>query len=85
MLAKIKSKAKPAYAHSFIRFGTCGMINNNAPTTLKTTKAFPKYSGYPCFNAPDKYVDALIEAGFDMMLTANNHTLDRRDRAFRTG
>ena len=41
------------------------------------------YTGYPCFNAPDSYAVALSDAGFDMMLTANNHCLDRRDRAAR--
>ena len=43
----------------------------------------PDYSGYPCFSAPDKYAEALKNAGFDMMLTANNHCLDRRDRGAR--
>lgn len=41
------------------------------------------YSGYPCFSAPDSYAEALKDAGFDMMLTANNHCLDRRDKAAR--
>lgn len=43
----------------------------------------PSYSGYPCFSAPDSYAEALRDAGFDMMLTANNHCLDRRDKAAR--
>ena len=43
----------------------------------------PDYSGYPCFSAPDSYAEALRDAGFDMMLTANNHCLDRRDKAAR--
>lgn len=34
------------------------------------------YAGYPCFNAPDEIVDAVKGAGFDMMLTANNHSYD---------
>ena len=42
-----------------------------------------RYSGYPCFNAPPAYIDALAEAGFDLFLTANNHTLDRSDRGLR--
>lgn len=43
------------------------------------------YSGYPCFSAPDAYAQSLIDAGFDMMLTSNNHCLDRRDKgALRT-
>lgn len=41
----------------------------------------PTYTGYPAFSAPDSYALALKDAGFDMMLTANNHCLDRRDRA----
>lgn len=43
----------------------------------------PDYTGYPCFSAPDSYAEALRDAGFDMMLTANNHCLDRRDKAMR--
>lgn len=37
-----------------------------------------EYSGYPCFNAPDAIADALKNAGFDMLLTANNHSFDTR-------
>ena len=43
----------------------------------------PSYSGYPCFSAPDSYAVALKDAGFDMMLTANNHCLDRGDKGAR--
>ncbi len=43
----------------------------------------PDYSGFPCFSAPDSYAIALKNAGFDMMLTANNHCLDRRDKGAR--
>ncbi|MDE6098015.1 MAG: CapA family protein [Muribaculaceae bacterium] len=42
------------------------------------------YSGYPCFYAPASFVDALADAGFDLFLTANNHTLDRRARGLRS-
>jgi poly-gamma-glutamate capsule biosynthesis protein CapA/YwtB (metallophosphatase superfamily) len=35
------------------------------------------YSGYPYFNAPDDYVYALQDAGFDLLITANNHALDQ--------
>lgn len=41
------------------------------------------YSGYPCFSAPDSFAEALRDAGFDLMLTANNHSLDRLDRGAR--
>lgn len=43
----------------------------------------PDYSGFPCFSAPDSYAEALKNIGFDLMLTANNHCLDRRDRGAR--
>lgn len=37
-------------------------------------------SGYPSFNAPFELGDALIEAGFDVILHATNHTLDKGKR-----
>lgn len=54
-----------------------------AVVNLETPLGGAPYSGYPCFCAPDSYADALSSAGFDLMLTANNHTLDRRDRGLR--
>lgn len=41
------------------------------------------YTGFPCFSAPDSFAAALKEAGFDLFLTANNHTLDRHDAGLR--
>jgi len=35
------------------------------------------YSGYPYFNAPDDFIYALKDAGFDLLVTANNHALDQ--------
>lgn len=35
------------------------------------------YSGYPYFNAPDDFIYALKDAGFDFLITANNHALDQ--------
>lgn len=34
------------------------------------------YAGYPRFSAPDEYLQAIIDAGIDIVLTANNHCLD---------
>ncbi len=48
----------------------------NLETTLcGTTNGYP-YKGYPQFNCPDEIVDGLRSAGFDMLLTANNHSYD---------
>ncbi|MCM1292913.1 MAG: CapA family protein [Bacteroides sp.] len=41
------------------------------------------YSGYPRFCAPDSYLNALLDAGFDLILNANNHILDRGDQGLR--
>lgn len=35
------------------------------------------YSGYPVFSAPDDYASQLKKTGFDLLVTANNHCLDR--------
>lgn len=35
------------------------------------------YSGYPIFNTPDEFLDALKYAGFDLLFTANNHAYDK--------
>lgn len=43
------------------------------------------YSGFPRFNTPDSLADALKDAGFDLIVTANNHTFDTgSDGVFRT-
>ena len=34
------------------------------------------YQGNPAFNCPDPLIDAVKDAGFDMLLTANNHAGD---------
>jgi poly-gamma-glutamate capsule biosynthesis protein CapA/YwtB (metallophosphatase superfamily) len=41
------------------------------------------YSGYPFFNAPDDFLFALKEAGFDFLITANNHALDQGKKGVR--
>ena len=35
------------------------------------------YSGYPCFGSPKKVGKAIVEAGFDVVQHATNHTMDR--------
>lgn len=34
------------------------------------------YQGYPIFNSPDEIADAVKNAGFDTLVTSNNHSLD---------
>ncbi len=40
------------------------------------------YSGYPNFNSPDVLIRDLQDTGFDMLLTANNHSYDSRNKGF---
>lgn len=54
-----------------------------AVVNLETPVSVAPHTGYPCFNAPTHFLDALAEAGFDLFLTANNHTLDRGARGLR--
>lgn len=44
---------------------------------LETTLAGKPYSGYPLFSSPSEIADDLKKAGFDLLFTANNHTVDR--------
>lgn len=49
-----------------------------AVVNLETTFAGgPDYAGFPSFNTPDALGEALRDAGFDLVSTANNHCLDR--------
>lgn len=48
----------------------------NLETTLAGEDNGYAYSGYPTFNCPDEIVTGAKAAGFDMLLTANNHTYD---------
>ena len=55
-----------------------------AAANLEVTLAGPSrpYQGYPMFNCPDAIVDAAKNAGFDMLLTANNHMYDSGEDGF---
>lgn len=47
---------------------------------LEVTLAGKPYSGYPMFSAPDALAAALKNAGVDILVTANNHTCDKRKK-----
>ena len=44
---------------------------------LEVTLGGKPYRGYPAFSAPDEYLTAIKDAGFNVLITANNHCLDR--------
>lgn len=78
------SKDNYDYTSYFSAIEPLVSVADYAIVNLETPVSTPPYSGYPCFNAPPQFVDALAEAGFDLFLTANNHTLDRGARGMRT-
>lgn len=48
--------------------------------TVTAGKESGGYTGYPFFNTPSSYITALKEVGFDLLVTANNHSLDRSEK-----
>ena len=50
------------------------MVGNLETVLAGETKS---YKSYPQFNTPNAYADALKEAGFDIIITVNNHTYDQ--------
>ena len=48
-----------------------------AVANLEVTLAGEPYTGYPLFSTPNSLAVALKDAGFDILVTANNHILDR--------
>ena len=49
----------------------CAVVNLECPL------GGAPYTGYPAFSAPDSYAAQLKASGFDIVLTANNHCMDR--------
>ena len=47
----------------------------NLETTITGKES--KFSGYPFFNSPKQFLEAIKDAGFDLLFTSNNHCLDR--------
>ena len=47
---------------------------------FETTLGGKPYGGYPSFCAPDEFFTSLVDAGFDIFLTCNNHSLDTGKR-----
>lgn len=64
---------KPIYEFVKERIGQADIafVNQETPTNPNRPPA-----GYPAFNAPPSAVEALIDAGFDVVNFANNHIMD---------
>ncbi len=65
---------RPSFAEVKPYLSAADLTMGNLETTC-AGKGKP-YKGYPAFNTPDEYVEALKDAGFDLLLTSNNHSMD---------
>ncbi|HNV80790.1 MAG TPA: CapA family protein [Tenuifilaceae bacterium] len=65
------------YDDVFSRVSSVFHLADITIANLEVTLAGPPYAGYPQFSSPDELVDGLTNAGVDMLVTANNHTIDR--------
>ena len=72
----------PYFAHFEEYIRAVDYAVGNLETTLAGLDGGYKYSGFPNFNCPDEIVSGLKEVGFDMLLTANNHTYDTQTTGF---
>jgi len=64
---------KPVFQHLESYFSSADL----AVINLEHTLAGKPYSGYPQFSSPDESIFAIKDAGFDIIATANNHSLDK--------
>lgn len=68
-----KSAFSLGFKHFESMFSSYDYVLANYETTTNPSRA---YSGYPMFNTPPAAIDAIYEAGINILNTNNNHTLD---------
>lgn len=66
----------PCFAEIKPYISSADFALGNLETTLSGKKP---WTGYPQFNSPDAYLDAIVDAGFDFLVTSNNHSLDTKE------
>ena len=76
--AALQSDGTYDYTECFARIKPEIECADVAIGNFEVTLGGKPYTGYPQFRAPDEYLQACIDAGFDILLTANNHCLDSR-------
>src|SRR5699024_1458290 len=65
---------KPVFEHVKPYLEEADLAIGNFETTVAGEDR--GYTGYPLFNTPDEIVEGVDYAGFDALVTANNHSLD---------
>lgn len=71
------------YDHCFQYIKPIVEKSDYAVANLELTLNGAPYSGYPQFCSPDTIAGALKNAGFDMLLTSNNHSVDKGDKGIK--
>jgi poly-gamma-glutamate synthesis protein (capsule biosynthesis protein) len=69
---------RPMYGEVKEYLSAADFTFGNLETTISGKEN--RYSGYPLFNSPDAFLDALKDSGFDLLFTSNNHSLDQRKK-----
>jgi hypothetical protein len=65
------------YNHNYQYVKDVYSIADVTIANLEFTFGGPPYTGYPMFSAPDAMGVAMKNAGIDIIVTSNNHTVDR--------
>ena len=74
--AKIDSTGSYDYKPGFHFLQKSIQSADFAVANLEVTLAGPPYKGYPQFSSPDDYALNMKQLGFDLLVTANNHSQD---------
>ena len=74
--AKIDSTGSYDYKPGFHFLQKSIQTADFAVANLEVTLAGPPYKGYPQFSSPDYYALNMKQLGFDLLVTANNHSQD---------
>jgi poly-gamma-glutamate capsule biosynthesis protein CapA/YwtB (metallophosphatase superfamily) len=75
--AKIVDSNKYEYTHWFQYITPIIEEYDFAIGNLEVALGGEPYTGYPQFSSPDSYAEGAKKSGFDFLITANNHSLDR--------
>lgn len=75
--AKVNAEDRYDYTSWFQFLSPYLILQDYAVANLEVTLGGSPYSGYPQFSSPDSYAEAIKTAGFDFLITANNHSQDK--------
>lgn len=78
--AKKQGKGAYDYGDCFLHLEPMISSADIAIGNLEVTLAGPPYKGYPAFSSPDELALELKSVGFDILVQANNHAIDRRKK-----